>query len=187
MKKNLGPVNALYPMPTILVGTEVDGKINYITIAHVGIIDMNTLSISISKSHFSNQGIKKNQTLSINFPTVDMVVETDYVGLVSGANTDKSKIFDSFYGILKGAPMIKNAPLVMECEVVKILDMPNYDVFLVKPISTYCDEEVMTGGQIDFAKINPILFDMPLRKYWSLGEPIADSWAVGKSYHQQNT
>ena len=74
MKKNLGPVNALYPMPIVLVGTVVDGKINYINIAHVGIIDMNTLSISMGKVHYSNKGIKEKKTLSINLHSEDIVV-----------------------------------------------------------------------------------------------------------------
>lgn len=39
MKKNIGAVNVLYPLPIVIIGTEVEGKPNYITIAHVGIID----------------------------------------------------------------------------------------------------------------------------------------------------
>lgn len=182
MKKNIGTVNALYPMPVVLIGTEVEGKVNYITIAHVGIIDFHTLSISMGKIHHSNKGIKENRTLSINFPTENMVVKTDYVGIVSGAKIDKSAVFESFYGELKWAPMIKDAPLCMECEVVEIIDMPQHDVFFVKPKNTYCEEEVLTDGKIDLSKVKPFLFDMPLRKYWKLGEPFASCWSVGKNY-----
>jgi hypothetical protein len=38
MKKKLGAINVLYPTPTILVGAMVNGKPNFITIAHVGIM-----------------------------------------------------------------------------------------------------------------------------------------------------
>ncbi len=182
MKKNLGPVNALYPMPIVLVGTVVDGKINYINIAHVGIIDMNTLSISMGKVHYSNKGIKENKTLSINLPSEDMVVEADYVGLVSGAKEDKSQVFESFFGELKNAPMIKNAPVSMECEVIDILNMPNHDVFIVKPKNTYCDEEVLTEGRIDLSKVKPMFFDMYQKKYWKLGEAFAKCWSIGRDF-----
>ena len=37
MKIELGAQNCLYPMPTTLVGATVEGKPNFITIAHVGI------------------------------------------------------------------------------------------------------------------------------------------------------
>ncbi|PAB58365.1 flavin reductase family protein [Anaeromicrobium sediminis] len=182
MKKNLGEVNALYPTPVVLVGTEVDGKVNYINIAHIGIIDMNTLSLSMHKSHYSNKGIKEKMTLSINIPSEDMVVEADYVGIVSGMRTDKSNVFESFYGEIKGAPMIKKAPINMECEVIDIIDMPNHDVFLVRSKNTYCNEEILTNEKIDMAKVQPMLFDMHLRKYWKLGDAFADCWKVGNMY-----
>lgn len=182
MKKNIGLVNALYPMPVVLVGTVVDDKPNYITIAHVGIIDMDTISISSKKGHYSNKGIKEHKTLSINFPTEDMVVETDYLGIFSGSKVDKSLVFESFYGELKTAPMIKEAPLSMECEVVDIYDRPNYDVFLVKPKNTYCNDEILTEEVIDYSKIKPMLFDMPTRRYWKLGKAFAQCWSIGKEY-----
>lgn len=182
MKKNLGAVNALYPMPVTLIGTEVNGKINYMNVAHVGIIDMNTISLSMGKVHHTNKGIKENKTLSINIPSEGMVIEADYVGLVSGAKADKSQVFESFYGELKGAPMIKNAPITMECEVVDILDMPNHDVFLVRPKNTYCDEEVLVDGRIDISKAKPMLFDMPQRNYWKLGEAFGNCWSIGNKY-----
>ncbi len=182
MKKNIGAVNALYPTAVVLVGSELEGVINYINIAHVGVIDMRTISISMGKSHHSNKAIKLNMTLSINFPSEDMVVEADYIGLVSGSRVDKSKVFESFYGELKGAPMIKNAPVCMECKVINILDMPNHDVFLVQPLNTYCEEKVLLNGKIDLAAVKPLLFDMHQRKYWKLGEGFANCWSVGNSY-----
>lgn len=182
MKKKLGGVNAMYPMPVVLVGTEVDGRINYMNVAHVGIIDLNTISLSLSKVHYTNKGIKQNRTLSINLPSEDMVVAADYVGLFSGAKVDKSKVFESFYGELPCAPMIKDAPLSMECEVVDILDMPNHDVFLVRPKNTYCDTDILTDGKIDLARIRPMLFDMHQRKYWRLGEAFENCWNVGTKY-----
>lgn len=136
----------------------------------------------MGKVHHSNKGIKENKTLSINFPSEDMVIGADYVGLVSGAKKDKSQVFESFYGELKGAPMIKKAPLSMECEVVDIIDMPNHDVFLVRPKNTYCNEEVLSDGKIDMAKVKPMLFDMFQRKYWKLGEGFANCWSIGNKY-----
>ena len=40
MKKQIGAVNFLYSMPTTIVSALVNTKPNYITIAHVGIIDL---------------------------------------------------------------------------------------------------------------------------------------------------
>ena len=54
--KPIGPVNALYPMPTTLVGATVSGKPNFLAVAHVGILNHGTpqyLSIGLAKMHFS--------------------------------------------------------------------------------------------------------------------------------------
>ncbi len=98
MKSKLGAKNCLYPLPTVLVGANVGGKPNYITIAHVGIMDPGSVSLGMNKVHYTNIGIKETGTFSINIPSVDMVQETDYCGLVSGKNVNKAKIFETFYG-----------------------------------------------------------------------------------------
>jgi hypothetical protein len=53
----IGAVNALYPMPTTLVGATDNGKPNFLTVAHVGILNHGTpqyLSIGLGKVHYSN-------------------------------------------------------------------------------------------------------------------------------------
>jgi flavin reductase (DIM6/NTAB) family NADH-FMN oxidoreductase RutF len=172
MKRNLGAVNALYPMPIVIVGTEVDGKTNYNAIAHVGIVDHNTLSVSMGKIHYSNRGIKQNRTLSINLVSSEMIEKMSYVGSVSGADTDKSQVFENFHGSLTGAPMVKEASICMECEVIHILDRPEFDVFIVKIVNTYCEEAVITDGHVDYARVESIFYDMPSFGYWKLGEKI---------------
>jgi flavin reductase (DIM6/NTAB) family NADH-FMN oxidoreductase RutF len=106
MKIDIGPKNCLYPLPTTLVGALVNGKPNYITIAHVGIMDMGSVSLGMSKVHYTNEGIKENGTFSINIPSVKMVRKTDYCGLVSGKTENKADMFKTFFGKLKSAPMI---------------------------------------------------------------------------------
>jgi flavin reductase (DIM6/NTAB) family NADH-FMN oxidoreductase RutF len=111
-----------------------------------------------------------------------MVKETDYCGLVSGKNTVKSTLFDSFYGQLKTAPMIKNCPINMECRLVQTVDFPNHDVFVGEIVETYCDDQVMTDNIVDLAKVRPILFAMNNRGYWELGKPFARAWEIGKDF-----
>lgn len=173
MKKKLGVKNALYPMPVTVVGTQVNNKNNYIAIAHVGIIDHTTLSISMGKMHYSNQGIKENKTLSINLISEDLIDKMNYVGSVSGKNTDKSDVFEAEYGILKGAPMIKEAPVCMECEVIDIYDRPEFDVFICKIVNTYVEEEILTDNKVNLSEVHPVLFAM-MAGYWKLGDKITE-------------
>jgi flavin reductase (DIM6/NTAB) family NADH-FMN oxidoreductase RutF len=97
---------ALYPMPVTLIGANVGGKPNYMTVAHVGIMDLSSVSLGLNKVHYTNRGIKENGTFSVNIAPEALVKETDYCGLVSGAKRDKASLLETFYGVLETAPMI---------------------------------------------------------------------------------
>jgi len=180
MKKELGKTNGLYPMPTTIVGTMVNGKANFITVAHVGIVGMQMVSVCLSKGHYSNVGIAENKAFSVNIPSVELAEKTDYCGLVSGKTTDKSEVFSVFTGRLKTAPMIQECPVAMECRLVKTVDFPTHEVFVGEIAGTYCDDTILTGGKIDVGKLRPLLFVMHDKQYWTLGEPFAKAWSVGK-------
>ena len=183
LKKTLDGINLLYPTPTVLVGAMVDGKPNYITIAHIGIVNHARpylISLSSAKAHYTNAGIKENKAFSVNIPSENQVVETDYIGLVSGRNTDKSAMFDIFHGEVENAPMIRECPINMECRLYDIYDTPTHDLFIGEIVETYADESVLTEGKTDLAKLKPLLFDMSSIKYWSVGEVVADCWKIGK-------
>ena len=184
MKKNLGMVNALYPSLTTIVGAHVEGRPNFLTIAHVGIMnhgDPQYISFGLSKIHYTNQGIHANREFSVNIPRLEQVVETDYVGLVSGKKTDKSGVFELFYGELKSAPMITACPINMECRLERVVDFPTHDVFVGQIVTTHADEGVLSGGKIDIEAVRPLLFDMSGIGYFSLGKRVADAWNVGKA------
>jgi len=182
MKIKVETKNAMYPMPIILVGANVNGKPNFITVAHVGILSFDTVSLGLGKMHLTNKGIFENNCFSINIPSEDMVVITDYSGLVSGSKVDKSVLFDIEYGTLNTAPLIKNAPVNMELELIECLDYKTHDIFIGKVVNTYAEQSVLLNGKIDLTKVKPMLFDMHQMKYWKLGESFADCWNIGKSF-----
>ncbi len=180
----IGAVNALYPMPTTLVGTTVNGKANFLAVAHVGILNHGTpqyLSLGLSKRHYSNAGMRENNNFSICLPSEDLMVETDYCGIVTGKKTDKADLFNVFYGELKTAPMIAQCPVNMELKLHDVLDYDTHDIFVGRLVQTYAQEEVLVGGKIDIAKVRPLLFDMSSIKYWRLGPAIGKCWSAGKA------
>lgn len=60
-KKNIGNLLALYPKPLTVVGAEVEGKVNWLVVGHTGIIGHDRILVSMSKSHYTNQGIKDSK------------------------------------------------------------------------------------------------------------------------------
>jgi flavin reductase (DIM6/NTAB) family NADH-FMN oxidoreductase RutF len=185
LRKELGKVNALYPMPVVIVGTWDEDRENYVTIAHVGIFNSGQpqyISIGLNKAHHTNDCIRKSKAFSVCLPSVDMVESTDYVGLVSGRKTDKSKVYDSFYSEKRNSPMIDGCSVCMDCRLHEVLDYRTHDIFVGEILATYAEESVLTEGHIDIAKLRPMLFDMGSKQYWSLGKPIAKAWDIGKKF-----
>ncbi len=183
MKRNLGPVNALYPSLTVIVGAVVDAKPNFLAVAHVGIMNHGQpqyLSFGINKAHYTSRGILEHKEFSVCIPGEDLVAETDYVGLVSGKNTDKSQVFELFQGQLAYAPLIAGCPVCMECRLARVVDFETHDVFIGEIVATHADEAVLQGNKIDIRRMRPLLFDMASAKYWSLGAEVAPCWNVGK-------
>ena len=111
-KITVGPMPYMSVMPTVLVGANVKGKPNYMTAAWATVACMAPpmVCVAINKARYTAKGIEENKTFSLNIPSAKLAVETDHCGLVSGAQEDKSKVFRSFYGKLKTAPMAGGMP-----------------------------------------------------------------------------
>jgi flavin reductase (DIM6/NTAB) family NADH-FMN oxidoreductase RutF len=187
MKERLGAINALYPTPTVLVGATVSGKPNFITIAHIGIMTHSHISLGMNRIHYTNAGIKENKAFSVCLPSENLVIETDYCGIMTGKTTNKAVLFDVFYGELKTAPMIQQCRVCMECRLDRIIDFSTHDVFIGEIVQTFADESVLSDKKIDISKLKPILFDMTSKKYWSLGGEVAQCWNIGKQLKTEKT
>jgi len=183
-KINLGSTIPGYPMPVCLVGAHVEGKPNFLAVAWFTMASYKPprIAIALGKGHYTNPGIKANKAFSVSLPSVDMIEATDYCGIVSGKKIDKSGIFDLFYGELKTAPMIKDCPLSMECKLVETVESSLNEIFIGEIIGTYTEERFLSDGKLDFKKMKPFILSQPDTSYWTLGEPVAKAWNIGKSY-----
>lgn len=171
-KKNIGNVLALYSKPMTVVGAEVEGKVNWLVVGHTGIIGHDRVLVSMSKSHYTNQGIRKSKKLSINLVSREMLPQADYVGSVSGASVNKSGVFKYHWGE-NGTPVIDASPLTMECNVEDIFETEGFDNFICSIANTYAAPEVLDSeGKLDYTQLKPVLFEFPTYSYIATGEII---------------
>jgi len=181
----MGPQTWLYPMPTFLVGANVDGRANFMAVAWGGIAngDPPMLSLAIRHSRHTLKGIRQNLTFSVNVPASHMVRETDYCGLESGARVDKVEVcrFKVFYGKLESAPLIEQCPLNLECRLVHILNLGTHALVVGRIEETHVLESCLTDGKPDVTKMKPFLYaTTPAGHYRAFGEVIAQAFSVGK-------
>ncbi len=190
MKVKLGAFPLVYPIPICLVGADVGGRPNYATIGQCGLMGINPpiVYVSSNRTHYTNQGILEHGSYSMNFPTSDMLEVTDYCGIVSGRDTDKSELFESFYGELGTAPMIRECPVNLECRVINEFSIQHRQIFVAEVVQAYVDDELVAerdGRRIvaDMTRLNPIVYSLDNR-YYCIGRPIGTGYQEGASYHR---
>jgi flavin reductase (DIM6/NTAB) family NADH-FMN oxidoreductase RutF len=151
--------NLLSPLPVVLVGVNVRDKPNYLAIGYISPFNFGKhVFFSLYKKRYSSIGLHENMTFSVNIPTEQILDKLTVCGSKSGHNYDKSKIFNSFYGELETAPMIKEAPINVECRVEEILDYHPNEGIIGEVVGSYIDPKNFQDGKLDMSTVNPILW-----------------------------
>lgn len=181
-KINLGPNVFIYPMPVTLVGAKVGDRANFMAVGWVTRVNLKPplLAVALNQAHHTPKGIREHRTFSVNFPGANLMAETDYCGLVSGRNVDKSELFTTYYGELHTAPLIQ----ALECRVYDIVELPTNHLFIGEIVAAYTEDRFLTDGQPDIRKMNPLVLTMPDNNYWTVGTHAGQAWGAGKKLKQ---
>lgn len=181
MKKiKIGNNPYLLPMPMVIVGSSIGKRPNFMAVAWVSRVNAKPalMSVAIGR-HATAQAIQHTGEYSINIPPVDLVKETDLLGIVSGSDFDKSSLFEIFYGSLRKAPMIRQCPVTMECKVVQAIELPVDVLFIGEVVEVWSEERFLSDGNPDVEKVKPFCLTMPDNRYWSVGNEVGRAWHDG--------
>jgi flavin reductase (DIM6/NTAB) family NADH-FMN oxidoreductase RutF len=187
-KEKLGPTTWMYPTPVVLCGANVNGKPNYATVGACGVISLAPplIYVSLVESHYTTEGIAQNRTFSFNFPATPLKDVTDYCGLVSGREVDKSKLFSTFYGELGTAPMIQECPVTVECRVDRDLRIHGRAVFIGEVVQVHADKRCVVERRgrrelADMPILDPLIYARDNR-YYKCGPVIGTAYRDGMGY-----
>lgn len=180
----MGPQTLIYPMPVLLVGSNVNNKPNFMAVAWGGIANGEPpmISVAIRRTRHTLKGIRQNSTFSVNIPSSDMVREADYCGITSGSKVNKVDVcrFKVFYGKLGNAPLIEQCPINLECKVMNTLDLGSHALVIGRIEETHVSESCLTDDKLDVNKIKPMTYIMsPATQYQALGEVLAKAFSIG--------
>jgi flavin reductase (DIM6/NTAB) family NADH-FMN oxidoreductase RutF len=184
-KITLGPMPYMSIMPTLLVGANVKGKANYMTAAWATVACMAPpmICVALNKARNTVKGIEENKTFSLNVPSASQAIEADYCGIVSGAMEDKSKVFKSFYGKQKTAPMAEECPVNIECRLFKSVDCGSHLLYIGEVMEIHASKSCVTDGKPDVTKMHPIVYAQAT--YWEVGKQIEKAFSAGKKYQKK--
>jgi flavin reductase (DIM6/NTAB) family NADH-FMN oxidoreductase RutF len=181
-KSRLGPEALLFPTPSVLVGTFVEGRANFMTAAWCGIASSKpaALAVAVRGERYTLKGILAHGEFSINVPSANMAEKVDYCGIYSGRKVDKSNLFDLFSGDLAHAPLVAECPLNLECRLRHTLDLGAHILVVGEIIQTHINQDCLTDGKPDAGKVDPLIYSPGTGNYQRLGDVVGKAFSVGK-------
>ena len=179
MRKNFGSKPWVYPQPVLMIGTyDENGKPNLMNAAWGGQYDSKEVMLCLS-SHKTTDNIKLKKAFTVSFATAATVVPCDYVGIVS-ANKEPDKMAKAGFTTTKSefvdAPIINELPLTLEC---KLLKFNEDGVVVGEIVNVSADESILTDGNVDYKKLDAIIFDPTSAAYIRLGEKVGNAFRDG--------
>lgn len=179
MKKDLGAQPFLFPMPVLIVGTYCeDGTPDAMNAAWGTVCDYRRVALFLSPGHKTVANIRSRRAFTVAVADEAHLVACDYVGLVS-ANSNKRKMEKTGWTLersrLVDAPVVTELPLTLECRLERI----DEEVGCVygEIVNVLAEERVLSEGQVDLKKLNPLSYDPAGHGYYTMGE------RVGTAFH----
>lgn len=187
MKKSMGARTLVFPTPVWVVGTyDKEGTPNMMTAAWGGICCSKPpcVAISLRKATYTYGNLMERKAFTVNVPSEARGREADYIGIVSGKNVDKFAAtgLTPVRSELVDAPYVKEFPLVLECKLLRTVEIGLHTQFIGEIVDVKADESVLgEGGLPDIEKVKPIVYAPEIRTYHGIGGKLGSAYSLGKT------
>lgn len=185
MKKSIGAKTIVFPAPVFVVGSyDKKGTPNIMTAAWAGICCSQPpcVYVSMRQATYTFGNIMEHKAFTISIPSERHIKEADYAGLASGRDGDKFAAagLTPVKSDVVDAPYVKEFPFVVECSLVKTVNLGLHTQFIGEVKDIKVDADALTEGIPDIEKIKPVVFNPAARTYHAIGVFIAKAFFVGK-------
>ena len=185
MKKNLGKVPAVFPMPVLIVAAyDESGKVCAMNAAWGMICAMDKIALFISEGHKITQNILSSKAFTVSIADKAHMDVADFFGIATG-NKMADKFERTGYHAAKSelvnAPIIDEFPVVMECELAEVIDTENMYCIVGKIVNTQAEETLLDEkDRVEVEKLNALIFDQFKSGYYVTGEKAGKACNAGK-------
>ena len=186
MKKDLGVIPAVYPMPVLMIAAyDENGKVNVMNAAWGQICDMDKIILFLGEDRKTLANVKVSKAFTVSIADRAHMKEADFFGIASG-NTMEDKFERTGLTAVKSdkvnAPIINEFPVVMECELEQEIDTDTFHAIVGTIVNVKAEENVLAeNGKVDAARLDAILFDQFQNNYYTIGEKVGKAWGEGRS------
>jgi flavin reductase (DIM6/NTAB) family NADH-FMN oxidoreductase RutF len=186
MKTSLGAKALIFPTPVWIVGTyDESGRPNIMAAAWGGICCSRPpcVAVSLRKATHTYGSIMERRAFTISVPSETHVKESDYAGMASGRSADKfaAAMLTPVKSDLVDAPYVKEFPLVLECRLLRTVEIGLHTQFVGEILDVKADAAVLDEtGLPDIEKVRPILFEPEVNTYHGIGKILGRAYSIGR-------
>jgi flavin reductase (DIM6/NTAB) family NADH-FMN oxidoreductase RutF len=191
MKKRLGPLERLFPMPAVLVVGGTIDEADTLAVAWINVISSSppTIAMGLRATRRTLELIRANGgAFTVNVPDTSLVAQLDYCGIVSGRKSDKfvATGLTLTPGAVVTAPIIEECPYNIECLTTHEVEVGDYVVVLGEIVEVHADERILREGTdiVEMDALDPLVYIAGAREYRGLGPKIADAYKVGNEFRK---
>ena len=186
MKKSIGPRAIIQPNPVLIIGSyDQTGQPNIMTASWGGICCSKPpcAAISLRQATYTYGNIRHHKAFTINIPSTSFVKAADYVGIYSGKQENKFESLNltPVKSNVVNAPYVEEIALVLECEVLKVVEIGLHTQFIGEIKDIKADESILTvNGAPDITKVRPFIYNSAGPDYYTLGEFLGKAFTIGR-------
>ena len=186
MKKSLGAQTIVYPAPVFIIGTyDKNNKPNAMAVSWGGICCSSPpcVAVALRKATYTYGNLVARKAFTISLPSESHVKEADYFGIASGKKEDKFAVtgLTPVKSDLVDAPYIKEFPFILECAVIKEIEIGLHTQFIGEIKDVKVDELVLGDDALpDVKKVKPFLFAPSNHLYFGIGQEVGKAFSIGK-------
>ena len=184
MKKDLGVIQAVYPMPVLMVAAyDENDKVNVMNAAWGMICNADRIALFIDEDHKTTQNLLGKKAFTVSIADKAHMDVADFFGIATG-NKMPDKFERTGYTAVKSshvdAPIIDEFPVVMECELAEVVETESFYCIVGKIVNTAAEEAVLSeNGNVDPSKLNALIFDQFQHGYYVSDEQVGKAWNAG--------
>ncbi len=184
MKKDLGVLEAVYPMPVLMVAAyDEHDKVNVMNVAWGQICDEGKIILFIGEGKRTWLNIKASRAFTVALADEAHMDVADFFGIASGNKIDDKFERTGYHAVCSDkvhAPIIEEFPVVMECELLEMLDTEHVSGVVGKIVNVKAEESVLNEkGKVDPARLHALMFDQFTHGYYATGHRVGQAWNAG--------
>jgi flavin reductase (DIM6/NTAB) family NADH-FMN oxidoreductase RutF len=184
--KSLGAKTLAQPCPVWVIGSyDAAGKPNVMTASWASICCSQPpmVTVSLRKATYTYGSIIASNAFTVNIPSEEFVKEAAYFGSVSGRDVDKfaASGLTPVKSTLVNAPYVKEFPLVLECRLVKTIELGLHTMFIGEIVDVKAAESILgADGMPDVTKLKPFVFAPGNADFYRIGASIGSGQEEAK-------